>query len=368
MILQSSGNVWAPLIATGLAAVLFQPLRERLQGVVNRMMYGDRDDPSAVLRRLGGHLEESGSPETQIEAMVETVAQALKLPYVAIALGASGELLASYGLPAQDILPFPIRHQGETIGQLKVAPRDPRESLTAQDYDLLATIARQAGPVLHSAQLTGDLLQARERLVSSREEERRRIRRDLHDGLGPELAALTLKLDAARNLLNTDLEATDDLLVDLKAQTQDALAEIRRLVYDLRPPALDELGLLTALREKVGNLPGGAMRIQVEGPEQMPPLPAAVEVAAYRLALEAIGNAIRHSRGDRCLVRIVSDDGLLLRITDNGIGLPKDATPGMGMTSMGERVAELGGTLDVQEAPEGGMQIQAWLPLRGAEN
>ncbi|MGD2058901.1 MAG: hypothetical protein PVI04_09220, partial [Anaerolineales bacterium] len=189
LLFQTSGRRWMPLLATGLAAVLFQPMRSRMQGFVNRMMYGERDDPSAVLAKLGDRLEKTGAPEKTLKAIVQTIAQALKLPYAAIEWGESGETVTSYGLPQVDIEVFPLRYQGQVVGRLRVAPRAPGEPLSEKDHQLLENFARQAGAVVYNARLTSDLLQAREHLVSSREEERRRIRRDLHDGLGPELAS-----------------------------------------------------------------------------------------------------------------------------------------------------------------------------------
>ena len=180
---------------------------------------------------------------------------------------------------------------------MTLARRAPGNFFSKVDMELLESIAQEAGMAAHAVQLTADLQRSRERLVTTREEERRRLRRDLHDGLGPVLGALTLKLDAARNLLAADPEAVDRLLLDLKAQSQGAIADMRRLVYELRPPALDDLGLASALREyanQCANL--GGLRIALEIPETFPVLPAAVEVAAYRIVQEGLNNVVRHAR------------------------------------------------------------------------
>ncbi len=356
------------LLAIGLAAVLFQPLRERLQRAVNRLMYGERDDPYAVLTRLGKHLESALTPTAGLQRVVETVARALKLPHVAIALreGERFKTVASFGSPGAAPLTLPLTHREEIIGQLICTPRAPGEGFTEAEQDLLRNVARQTGPVAYSVGLTADLQRSRERLVTAREEERRRIRRDLHDGLGPQLASLTLKLDAARNLLPRDPAAADALLCDLKAEAQAAIADIRRLVYDLRPPALDELGLVGALREYAASLttPEG-LCIRVEAPEQLPPLPAAVEVAAYRIALEALTNVERHARARQCVVRLALTDNLHLEILDDGIGLPPQSRAGVGLASMRERAAELGGRCVAERRPEGGTRIWAELPVHG---
>jgi signal transduction histidine kinase len=250
-------------IATAVVAIVFQPLRGLLQQAVNRLMYGERDDPYAVLARLGSRLEATLVPERVLPAIVETVAQALKLPYVAIALlpeqhpdsgtdaGLAGampiagtqeaDVVASYGSPISDPVRIALAYHAETIGYFLLAPR-PGDTFSKADHRLLTDLARQAGVAVyavrltaHLKQLTETLQQARERLVTTREEERRRLRRDLHDGLGPALASLTFKVDAARNSLKQDSEKADRLLQDVRQQAQEAIIDIRRLV-DNRVP------------------------------------------------------------------------------------------------------------------------------------
>ncbi len=372
---QVSGNLFLSILATGLIAILFQPLRQRLQRGVNRLMYGERDDPYAVLSRLGRRLEAAIAPNAVLNTIVETVTQALKLPYAAIEVisGQSSVIGAEWKAAGQSLNPdhrllitFPLVYQGETVGRLIVAPRAPGEAFTPADRRLLENIALQAGVATHAVRLTADLQRSRERLVTAREEERRRLRRDLHDGLGPALASLMLKLDAARNLLQRDPLAADALLSELKAQTQSAIADIRRQVYDLRPPALDELGLVSAIREHAAQYHHvDGLRVSVEAPEHLPLLSAAVEVAAYRIALEALTNVMRHAHARHCLIRFSLNDALQIEVIDDGIGLP--AAPrgraGVGLTSMRERAAELGGTCVVERAPIGGTRVIARLPL-----
>jgi signal transduction histidine kinase len=368
-----SGNPIVSLVATGVIAVLFQPLRERLQRAANRLMYGERDDPYQVLSRLGQRLGETSTPEALLPGVVETIALALKVPYAAISLrqGNDMQIAAAYGQPTSDLVRLPLLYQGETVGDLALARRAPGEAFSNVDMTLLRNIANEAGMAAHAVQLTADLQRSRERLVTAREEERRRLRRDLHDGLGPTLGALTLKLDAARNLLTTNPEAVDKLLLDLKAQSQAAIADIRRLVYELRPPALDDLGLAMALREyasQIGNLNG--LLIVVAMPDSLPPLPAAVEVAVYRIAQEGLNNVVRHSGAANCHIRLAIDDDLELEITDDGAGIPpndegRSRHSGVGLTSMRERAEELGGTFSATVAPEGGTRLLARLPLSG---
>jgi signal transduction histidine kinase len=198
-----------------------------------------------------------------------------------------------------------------------------------------------------------------------REEERRRLRRDLHDGLGSALTSVTFQLDAASNLLDRDPAAVKTLLSELKAQTQAAIADIRRLVYNLRPPILDEWGLVAALHEQVAQYELNAVRVTVEAPESLPALPAAIEVAAYRIALEALANVIRHAQATRCTIRLdVYDDALTIEVQDNGRGLPPDYHAGVGISAMRERAAELGGSCVIENVAAGGTRVYTWLPLR----
>ncbi|HEU5098830.1 MAG TPA: GAF domain-containing sensor histidine kinase [Roseiflexaceae bacterium] len=386
---QTSGSFLISLVATGLVAVLFQPARERLQRGVNRLMYGDRDDPYAVLAHLGRRLEGTLAPEAVLPTLIETVAQALKLPYAGITLrtenreGAPAgstadefEIAAACGEVPLTLLPhhlvtLSLVYQGERVGQLILAPRAPGEAFSPADRRLLDDLARQAGVAVHAVRLTtdlqrltADLQRSRERLVTTREEERRRLRRDLHDGLGPTLASLAQRLDTARGLVLRDPDAATALLGDLKAQTKATIAEIRRVAYALRPPALDELGLVPALREHAAHYnQSNGLRVVLEAPEQLPSLPAAVEVAAYHIVLEALTNVARHAAAQRCCIRLSLAEGLCLEITDDGCGLPTGSRAGVGLTAMRERAAELGGECVVEPGATSGTRVWARLPL-----
>ncbi|MFQ5421475.1 MAG: histidine kinase, partial [Anaerolineae bacterium] len=295
---QAQSNWLVALLATGLVAVLFQPLRERLQRSVNRLVYGERDDPVAVFSKLGERMETAVAPNELLPILAETIARTLKLSYVAVGLQTNGslEIAAAYGKPTHNPVTFPLAYQGKTIGELLVAPRQTGESFSPAEMALLQNIAWQAGTAVHAAQLSADLRRSRQRLVTAREEERRRLRRDLHDDLGPKLASLTLSLDAIGKLMDRDPAAAAELLRELKEQSQTAVQDIRRLVYDLRPPALDDLGLAAALRESATRYRSGGIRITIKTPEPLSPLPAAVEVAAFRIAQEAMTNAVRHAQ------------------------------------------------------------------------
>ncbi len=371
---QVQGNFLISLVATGLIAVLFQPLRQRLQHVVNRVMYGERDDPYRVLSRLGQRLETTVAPEAILSTIVETVAQALKLPYVAITLQQDGELTvaASYGARAGgEELHLPLAYQTEQVGELVLAPRAPGEAFSVADRRLLEDLARQVDISAHAVRLTADLKrltqdlqQARERLVSAREEERRRLRRDLHDGLGPQLSSQTLLLTSAQMLLRQDPDEAEAILKSAVTQSQQAISDIRRLAYALRPPALDALGLVMAIQEQLTQNRASGIAFSFDAPEQLPPLPAAVEVACYRIVQEAIINVVRHAHARNCAVHLKCDKQLTIEVIDDGQGLSPAYRCGVGLTSMRERAEELGGSWQIEPGPDGGTGVQAELPYR----
>src|SRR5215204_3063314 len=379
---QARGNLAIALLVTGLVAVLFQPLRMRLQRGVNRLMYGERDDPSAVTSRLGRRIEVTLAPEPVLPTVVETIAQALKLPYAAILLkeGDGFRSAAAYGSPTGEPEALPLVYQREEIGRLVIAPRAPGEQFSTSDRRLLEDLARQAEVAVHAVRLTADLQSSRERLVTTREEERRRLRRDLHDGIGPALTGLALQLHAARKLVRPSPEDAEETLARLEQSTEETLSEMRRLIYGLRPPALDDLGLIPSICQQAQSqgmvvLPVGTKTVERRGnrpvfsmdaPEELPPLPAAVEVACYRIAQEAITNVVRHAKAGRCEVRLSVEDAtgaLRLEVIDDGAGIPEERVAGVGLSSMRERAEELGGTLEVEPGPQGGTRVLARLPL-----
>ena len=362
--LRLSGTV-AAAVAAAAAALALAPVRNLAQRTVNRLMYGDRDDPAAVLARLGTRMQAVMLPGEVLPVVVETVAQSLRLPYVAIDLtDGRGEfgLAAEHGAPVGNVHSELLTHHGETVGRLRVSERGRDDPLESADLELIRSLAREVGPAVQAVRLHEDLLRSRAEVVALREDERRRLRRDLHDGLGPTLAAIRLKAGLAAREVPPE-SAARGLLGEIDTEVTTSLADVRRLVEALRPPALDELGLLGAVRSRAATLAGG-MEIHVDGSNPPGPLPAAIETAAYRIAVEAMTNAVRHSDGTWCTVSIlVADDAVELTVRDDGHGLKPDRTPGVGLRSMRERAAEVGGTLSVQSAPEGGTVITARLPL-----
>ena len=222
-------------------------------------------------------------------------------------------------------------HQGLAVGELRLAPRS-GEQLREADRRLIADLAPQVAAAVHAV----GLAEAPDRaaaLVELREEERRRIRRDLHDGLGPALAGLTFTLDAVHTSPPRPGRA-NALLASATEQTQAMIGDVRRLIYGLRPPALDELGLVESLRGIASRETSVPITVIVEAPEALPPLPAAVEVAAYRIVQEALTNVARHARARSCTVQIsVQPDAVLLDIADDGQGIAQGPA-GVGLQTM----------------------------------
>jgi signal transduction histidine kinase len=259
------------------------------------------------------------------------------------------------------------------IGALRVSHRARGEEFSAADRRLLENIALQAGAVAQSLRLNAELVRSRAEIVIAREEERRRLRRDLHDGLGPILASQTLKMAAVRQLVRQNLEQAEVMVDDIIQQNENTVSEVRRLVYGLRPPALDELGLVEAVRDLIRRSEPGGQSITVVGPEEvLPKLPAAVEANAYRIALEGLTNAARHAQAQHCTIRFACEEqqhngvarpALVVQISDDGVGMPAQYRAGVGMRSMRERAEELGGHLTIASTDPHGTQVTAWLPL-----
>lgn len=355
----ASYDVAAPAAAV-VIALLFAPLRMRAQRVIDRLFYGDRSDPYRTISELGRRLQVRPHDEVP-GSLVATVARSLRLPYVALEQTNASTLAAS-GAPGRVTQRWPLTYEGQVEGYLVASPRRGEESFDHADDEVLADIARQAGVVVRAQTLTDALQRSRQRLVTAGEEERRRLRRDLHDGLGPVLTGAGLSLDVARARLTGDPEAAARHLADAKDAVTQALDDIRRIARGLRPPAIDDLGLVGALRGQAARMQGGDVHVTVEA-DGLPLLPAAIEVAAFRTAVEAMTNSVRHGGGHECLIRLTASPGkeLLVEVSDDGMS-DGPWVPGVGLTAMRERAAELGGTLAAGPTASGGAVV-ARLPL-----
>jgi signal transduction histidine kinase len=341
-------------VVGALAAGSFHPMRIMLRGVVDELLFGSRPDPLGAAARLAEQLGED--PVPALRAIRET----LVLPYAA--LRSRDVTVAESGTPTTHTRTQRLDPEGEA--ELVVGLRPGDLALTAADRRVLTLVAPLLGQTMRARALAADLQESRGQTVAALEEERRRLRRDLHDGLGPRLSGIAFTADAARNLVPTDPEAAGEMLRTLRAETTTAIEEIRRIVYAMRPPALDELGLVPALRQQAAGLRsrgGRPLEVRVEAPEPLPPLSAAVEVAAYRIVLEALTNVARHTDSATATARFdLREGGLWLCVLD---GCPGTGawSAGVGVSSMRERAAELGGHLHAGPTPHGG-RVEALLP------
>ena len=333
---------WLPWVAAAVVAVSFAPLRDLLQGSVNRLIFGRWDDPYRVLARLGQQLEASADVDRLLADVVAELETTLKLERVAI-WDDSGQLLAGDAGAAPDDSEMALVAYHRRVGRLRFGTKT---ALRADDRRLLDDLARHLGGLLHTHRLNGELQGARERLVLAREEERRRLRRDLHDGLGPALAGHLVRLDLAARQLAADTPARGSL-EKLRTEMQSTMSDVRRVVEGLRPPALDELGLSAALSQAVTRLTLGSIAARVEVSD-LPALPAALEVAIYRIVSEAVTNLVRHAGASRCTVTLKLDgQTVCASIVDDGQGIQPGGSPGHGLDTMRERAEELGGRLEV---------------------
>lgn len=342
-------------------AVGFNPVRVRLQRIVDRALYGDRSDPVRVVSQIGEQLV-GGDPHDVLRAVAHT----LRLPSAALII--SGTERASAGAQPDNTETITLTYQGVAVGELIIGVRSGDRALNRADRAALQLLAAPLSVAAYATRLSEDLQRSREEIISSREEERRRLRRDLHDGLGTALTGIAFQADAARNLVRTDPERAEALLAALRNGAAEAIGDVRRLVYALRPPSLDELGLLGALRRQVEHLDSGSTAVTMDAPVALPELPAAVEVAAYRIASEALTNAVRHAHARTIEVKVTVDDALEIAVIDDGDSAGP-WQPGVGMVAMRERTAELGGSLRAGPDSAGGcviVRLPIGQPFRGS--
>jgi two-component system, NarL family, sensor kinase len=365
VLVRSRVSLGSAIAASIVIAFGFNPARVRLQRLIDRALYGDRRDPVRTVSLVGARL--AGTGTTGLPGVLEALCDSLRLPFAAVRYGRAE--VAAHGTAPELLHSIGLSYDGIRIGELIVGLRSGQRRLGSQDIAVLELLAGPLALALHATALSAALQESRVSIVAAREEERRRLRRDLHDGLGPVLTGIAFKADAARNTLPADPTRAGELLGRLRADTTAAISDIRRLVYGLRPPALDDLGLIESLRQQSARLAqrpdGGSVAVRLDAPQDLPPLPAAVEVAAYRIITEAMTNAARHSGATSIKVKLAlaGDDGLSIEVSDNG---PRSRLPwqeGFGLISMRERAAELGGSCEAGPGPDGGGRVTASLPL-----
>lgn len=359
------------LAAAAVVAVAFAPVRDHLQHRLDQRLYGDRSDPYRAMRRLGDRLGVPGSDDSILDDVTDAVATSLRLDHVAI-IAEDGTTMASIGAARSDGQSFALVFRTTRVGALRVAPRR-GAPLGQREAAVLAGLVPLVAVAVHTMTVTDALKRSRLALVTAREEERLRIRRDLHDGLGPALAAVRMKLDGARMFVDHEPQRSKAILDQLSDDVRTTIADIRHLVYDLRPPALDELGLASALRELARSFSGPTddgryLTVEISVDDDVVALRAAYDVAVYRIVSEGLTNVVRHASATLCRVRVdlLTVAEVLVCIDDDGIGRPPhtDAhSAGIGTRSMMERAAELGGEFRIERSPLGGTRISARLPI-----
>lgn len=369
---QTETNLFISLLATGVVAVLFGRLRNWLQRAVNRLMYGQRDEPYQLLIRLGQQLETAVDPASALSLTVKTVAQALKLPYVAIVLqqGEEKQVTAVYGAPQNNITTHPLTYAGQPIGELLASSREVHEPLTPADQRLLSDLSRQLGAAAHAVLLTANLEQARLRLVTERGEARRQLGSDLHDGLGHQLVGLTRQLERTLPLLPGDPAQAESQLREIQQQLAALTGQVRTLAHRLYPPELELLGLVGAIQERTQTHTG--VRVHLEAVRNLPPLPAEIETAVYYITLEALTNIEKHAQAQTCHIRLnlaaPSQPAMLhLEIWDDGHGAFTAPRGGLGLLSMQARAAEVGGSCVIGVHESGGTAVTVRIPCSQME-
>lgn len=363
------------LVAAAAITTLFVvPVERRLRRGTDRLLFGDRLEPYTVLSSLGAELEVAGSPSEGLDRLVEGIRSSLKVSYAAVELdGRDGTRdVAATGTAPEDVVRVPLVHHGRHMGSLVVGQPPGDRPFSAADQRLLEDLARQAGGAAAAVALTTALQASRQRIVTAREEERRRLRHELHDGVASALTAIGLKVDSATALAALDDPRAHTILQSVQSDVAATLKEVRRVVTDLRPPALDDLGLRGALAQLAARFDSPSLHVSVSAGElDAVAVPAAVELAVYRIATEALQNVAKHAGAASCHVRLLADGGdLVVSVEDDGMGFPvaNGREAGLGVPGMRDRVDELGGTLSIGERPDGrtGTVVTAHFPLRGS--
>ena len=354
-------GVHEQIIALAVLMVLaVELLSARLHRFVDWLLYGQRSDPVEATARMARPVADSDDAHT-LEELLAALTETLRLSYVEVRISEPASVTAVGRDAGAATLAVPIRRAGRELGELRAGRRG--QPLDRRDERLLEAAAAQIGLVLHARSLTEEVREAREELVSGIEEERRRLRREIHDGVGPTLAGIALGAESAERAIGRDPARARHLLSCLRTDVAGLVAEVRHVVDGLRPALLDELGLVGSLEQLARSMEertGVTVVVDAAGPVS---LPAAVEVAAYRIAAESLTNLARHATPQRAWIRLRSvDDTLVLEIADDGHGGAGERPGGTGMGSMRQRSEDVGGTLHVTSSPTGTV-VAARLPL-----
>lgn len=363
--LQGRLEAASTVFATALIAILFAPVRERVQSFADTRLFGPRRNAYEALAQVALEVAHDDGERPLLAAVAASIARTLAVPYVLIQTNASSDgsvSSGSFGTRTNDVVTTRLRYRGSEVGSMAVGPVADW-AYHRRQARLLADIAGQAAVAAHTVKLAEELQASKSRIVAAREEERRRLRRDLHDSLGPSLAALTLKAGAARMVIESDPRRADVLMQEVERGTQATTGEIRRIAHSLRPPALDELGLAGAIRRAAETSIGAGVEAVLRVPNELPPLPAEIEASVLRIAQEALSNVQKHAHARTCWIELSVGSDLRLAVRDDGIGLGGGRQAGIGLASMSERAAELGGSADIRTGIDGGTEVWVRIPL-----
>jgi signal transduction histidine kinase len=368
--------------ATAVAALLFLPMRRRLQRLANRLVYGKRATPYEVLSEFAERMATTYSAEDVLPRLARILGEATGAARTEVWLRVGGSLRRAATWPSQgepialpargDDLPdvpevdatLPVRHQGELLGALALK-KAPGESLTPAEERLLSDLGSQAGLVLRNARLIEELRASRQRLVAAQDEERRRIERNIHDGAQQQLVALAVKLRLAESLTERDPARARELIAQVTGETQSALEDLRDLARGIYPPLLADQGLAAALEAQARK---SAVAVTVE-PDGVGRYPQEVEAAVYFCVLEALQNVAKYAQASAARVRLAAADGeLRFEVADDGAGFDPANTPrGSGLINMADRLEALGGSIEVRSEPDKGTTVGGRVPTRPLE-
>ena len=360
------GPTWMLVAATGVIAISVDPARRRIRGTVDRLVWGARDDPLEVVRGVVGRVG-ADSGDDLLPALVASLQRDLRLEAVAIdvctSTGWRREAAVGPSTTYERIVE--LEQHDEVVGRLVVG-WEHGPSLRGRDERVLSELAGPLGLAVGWVRLADELRRSSIAVLSTREEERRRIRRDLHDGLGPSLTGVSLGLRTAlRQIDRTDsgtFVVSRHLLERTADEVDSLVVEVKRIVSDLRPTALDQLGLVDAVVAFTRAF-DDELDIQLSLPGVPVQLPAVVEVATYRIVSEAVTNVVRHAHASRCWLTISAGSMIDIDVVDDGIGVVGGAPVGVGWTAMRERAAELGGSVHVAPRFPHGTRVHVRLPV-----
>jgi signal transduction histidine kinase len=362
----SSGSAFLSAVAAAVVALLFQPLRRRAQHFANRLVYGDRATPYEVLSGFSERLADTYSVDDVLPRLARVLGEGIGADHVSILLRTAERTVPIATWPEGDTTAsandrrFEVRHQGDPLGEISIA-MPANERMDEGQERLAADVATQAGLVLRNAALVTDLRDSRRRIVASQDERARKLERDIHDGAQQQLVALSVKLGLVERVVRTDAAAAEAMVAEAKADTNDALENLRDLARGIYPPLLADQGLAAALRSQARK---AAIPVEVE-PDGIGRYPEETEAAVYFSCLEALQNVSKYAEASTAKVRLAQANGVLtFEVSDDGRGFdPHAAERGSGLQGIADRLAALGGALAVRSAPGAGTTIAGSLPI-----